>query len=732
MPAGFSDLIARHRRAVLAAALMLMCLLGWFDLGVFGRLSNGGDTPLGAESATATAAIRENFGHGGTDAVAVYRSDRWTADDPAFREEVQASLSSLPPGVVTGAQDYWNTGSRAFLSEDRHSAAVVLSLGGPDDTAKMASYRTVRSTAHPDGIDVAYGGQTPFYADTTDLARSDLARAELFCAPVLFLLLWLVFGTLTAAVLPMAVAAASIVAATAALRLLTLVMPVSVLTLNLVTMVAMALAVDYALFIVARFREELDRGSEPARALAVTMASAGHTVLFSGLTIAAAMLALVALPFDYTRSVGVAGAVTALLAVLTSLTLLPAALAVLGHRVNTLRLPVPRWLRNPVAAVQSTAEQSAWARLGRSVIRRPVRYLAVTLVALAALTLPMTHARFGATDHRTLPQSAPVRQATEAISRDFPALGLDRIQVVTQFSHSLNSPEGSAALETWKQQLTALPGAGSVHVTAVSGRSAVVTVSGPRSPHSGPESGPAADLVESVRALPAPDGGAFDVGGPAAATVDLRQNLRTWLPLIGLCIALTSFALLLLAFRSVVVPLKALLTTGLSLGVAFGVVTWIFQDGHLSRRLDFQPNGYIGALEPVVMLALLFGLSIDYELFLLSRIREHYRRTGDNEAAIVTGLRQSGGIITSAAVLMLTVVAAFATSGVLMVKEIAIGIFVAVAVDATLVRALLVPATLRLLGDANWWAPGRPPSRPVGDPNAADTGTTTPALIGRG
>ncbi|MFJ7276830.1 MMPL family transporter [Kitasatospora sp. NPDC098663] len=435
-----SRAVVRRPRAVLGAALVVLCLAGCLGPGVFGRLANGGDAPSGAESLVAARVLEEHFGHGGADAVAVYRSDRWTVDDPAFGQQLRASLASLPDGVLTGAQHYWNTGNRAFLSGDRHSAAVVLGLGGRDDSAKLASYRTVRSTAHPDGMGIGYSGKVPFYADATTLSLRSLARAEVFCLPVLFVLLWLVFGSLVAAALPLAVAAAAIVAATAVLRLLTAVMDVSVFTLNLVTMTALALAVDYALFVVARFREELGRRGAVAEALTATMASAGRTVLFSGLTIAVAVLGLTLLPFAYTRSMGVAGAATVLLAVLTSLTLLPAALAVLGHRVNAWRLPLPAALRRLVAFGQSTEPDGPWARVGGAVVRRPVRYLALTLVALTALTLPVLHARFGATDHRTLPPATAVRQATEALARDFPALGPDRIQVVTLLSHPAGSP----------------------------------------------------------------------------------------------------------------------------------------------------------------------------------------------------------------------------------------------------------------------------------------------------
>jgi RND superfamily putative drug exporter len=470
---------------------------------------------------------------------------------------------------------------------------------------------------------------------------------------------------------------------------------VSVFAINIITLLGLGMAVDYALFVVSRFREELDAGRSTTEAVERTMATAGRTVAVSGLTVAVALSSLVLFPQVFLKSMGYGGVAAVVVAMVAALTALPALLAILGRRVNAWRIPLPSSRRRSGADGADGADGGgAWARVAYAVMRRPVLVVLGAVVLLGVLASPFVHAGFGGIDARVLPAGTESRVVAERVKAEFPR-GAGEIEVLV-------SGADVAAATAFAGDVARLPHVTTAAVTANRGTSSLIAVGYDADPTAPAVRG----VVADIRALPAPAGARVLVGGQAGALTDLLNSLADRLPWMALIVAGTTMLLLLLAFGSVVLPVKAVLMNAVSIGASFGVVVWIFQDGHLSGPLGFTSTGYVEATQLILMLAILFGLSTDYELFLLSRVREEYDRTGDNTAAVATGLQRTGRIITSAALLLVIVVGGFATGGITFVKMIGVGMIVAILVDATIVRALLVPATMRLLGRANWWAPG--------------------------
>jgi RND superfamily putative drug exporter len=418
------------------------------------------------------------------------------------------------------------------------------------------------------------------------------------------------------------------------------------------------------------------------------MTTAGRTVLVSGLTITLALASLLIFPPVFLRSMAFGGMAAVLVAMLGALTVLPALLAVLGPRVNALRVPVP-WRRG------RGEEGRGWARVAHSVMRRPWLYVVGVIAVLALFAAPALRMDFGGFDERVLPAGSEAREVADRLTADFPGSTVGPIDVLV-------SGAPAAEARGFADQVRAVPGVTGVQASANRGESTLLSVT-----YTGESTGDVAEeAVRAIRDLPAPAGAEVLVGGRTAVNLDLLHSLGSRLPWMALIMAAATLVLLFLAFGSVLLPIKAVLMNLVSIGASFGVVVWIFQDGHLSDLLGFTPTGFIEASNPILMLAVLFGLATDYEVFLLSRVREEWDRTGDNTASVAHGLQYTGRIITAAALLLIVVVAGFATGGVVFVKLIGVGMIVAIVVDATLVRALLVPATMRLLGRWNWWAPG--------------------------
>jgi RND superfamily putative drug exporter len=688
--------IYRRRRLVLLAALVVVAGAAVWGTGVFGSLqSGGGFAPPGSQSQRESNLATRAFGHDTADAVVLYRSSTMTVRDPAYAKAVTSTLAALPRDKVLSVVSYWTTHSPEYAGAGGHETYAVLRLAGGNDGAQMKSYEAISGKLAAPGLTAAVGGNIPTEQAINSQVKSDISRAEILSMPVLLILMLVIFGSLAAASLPLAIGGVAILGSFAALRLLTLVTSVSIFSINITTILGLGLAIDYGLFMVARFRDELRQQPSTEAAVARTLATAGRTVAVSGITVALALASLMLFPEMLLRSMGYGGVATVLVDMLAALTVLPALLAVLGPRVNALRI------RRSVSRTAAPEGSGAWYRVARSVMRRPVAYIAVIVIALLALGSPFRSITWGGTDARALPAGSAPRVVTEALARDFPVNSTTPIEALVQFRGPAAAPPERAALAAYVTRLDHLPGVISGQVTGVAGNFARVDLRF----GANAQSSAARNLVTQVRAVPAPAGAHVYVGGATAQLVDELASLGSVLPWMALMVVLTTFVLLFLAFGSVVLPIKAIIMNALSLTATFGVIVWIFQEGHLSGLLHFTPTGTIDPTTPILMLAIIFGLSMDYEVFLLSRIRERYDVTGDNQAAIAGGLQRTGGIITSLALMLVIVTGSFSASGITFIKLMGVGMIIALIVDATIIRVLLVPATMRLLGRANWWAP---------------------------
>jgi len=652
--------------------------------------------------------------------VVLYRSPGLTVGDPGYRAAVSQTLAALPHSKVLSYQTYWSTRSPLFVGASGHETYAVLRLAGGSDSAQMTAYQAISGQLAAPGLTDHVGGQIPTELAINSEVKADIGRAEGISMPVLFILLAVIFGSLAAGSLPLAIGGLGILGSFAALRLLTLVTDVSIYSINITTILGLGLAIDYGLFMVARFREELRMQPTVEAAVARTVATAGRTVAVSGITVSVALASLMLFPEMFLRSMGYGGVATVVVVMLAALTVMPALLGVLGPRVNALGIR-RRQLRRPPA----TEASGGWYRIARSVMRRPVVYVAVLIVVLLALGSPFRSITWGGTDARALPAGAAPRVVAQALARDFPANATTPIEVAVSYpgqAAALASPAQRAALAGYLNRLDRLPGIESGQVTGVAGGVARIDLRYA----AGPESAAARALVAQVRAVPPPAGARAYVGGVTAQLVDELASLGQTLPWMALVVVLATFVLLFLAFGSVVLPLKAIVMNALSLTATFGAIVWIFQQGHLSGLLRFTPTGTIDPTMPILMLAIIFGLSMDYEVFLLSRVRERYDMTGDNTTAVASGLQRTGGIITSLALLLVIVVGAFSASGITFIKLMGVGMIIALVVDATIIRVLLVPATMRLLGPANWWAP-RPLRRFYARYGIREDGSPAPA-----
>ena len=678
--------VANARWAVLAAGLALVTVGATWGTGVFGSLSAGGFNDPHTASNQVRQQITAQLGPQEYDVVALYSSPGRTVDDPAFRQAVLDALSAASRRPeVTSVVSAYGAPARTLVSRDRHATYALIRLAPGTDDAKIKRYRAVRDlliAGH--GITTQFGGTQPFLSDANDISARDIQRAETLSTPVLLVLLVLIFGSVVAALWPLLIGVVAIFGAFIVTRLLTYVTDVSVFAINIITLIGLGLSIDYALFIVSRFREELAAGYDKRTAVARTTTTAGRTVAVSGLTVTLALASLLLFPQPFLKSMAYGGMAAVAVAMLAALTVLPAGLAVLGHRINALRIPLFR-------RRAADADRGAWARLAHSVMRRPWLYLIGVLAILAVLATPVTRITFGGADTRVLPATTQSRIVDDRLAAEFPATSAYPIQV-------LAAGVDRAGVAALANRIGALPHVTGVAIVAGNGTAALLSVA-----YAGEPTGPdARSVVRQIRSM----GPAVGVTGYTADLLDQLHRLGGKLPWMALFVIVVTFVLLFLAFGSVVLPLKAIVLNIVSLGAAFGAVVFIFQEGHFASWLGFTPTGFIEPTNPILVVAVLFGLATDYEVFLLSRIREEWDRGADNPTAVATGLQRTGRIITSAALLLIVVVIGFATGDTAFLKLIGIGMVTAILVDATLVRALLVPAAMRLLGRWNWWAPG--------------------------
>jgi putative drug exporter of the RND superfamily len=701
--------VVSHRRWVMAATMVFLVAAGALGSGVFGQLTSGGFFDEGSEAFTAAATLEDRFGVRDPNLVLLVTADSGSVDSARAREAGRDLTEELESEEgVDQVTSYWTTGSPAFRSEAGDQALVIGVLTGGDDEATETLERITPEVAGDRGpIEVAVGGSQEVFRAVTDRVESDLARAESIAIPITLALLVLVFGSVVAATLPLVIGGIAIVGSFLVLRVLTQFTDVSVFALNLITMLGLGLGIDYSLFVVSRFREEMRKGLPSDEAVVHTVATAGRTVAFSALTVVISLGALLLFPMTFLRSFAYAGIAVIVLAAIAAVVFLPALLAALGPRVDSLSLR----RRKP-----ASESDGFWHRVANAVMRRPLPIATAIIVVLLVLGAPFLGVEWGTVDHRVLPQNDAARRTSAAIADRFPVNNAETLNVVASDAGDPRSL--SSEIDSYAAGLSTLEGVGSVEsLTGTYSDGRRTSEPDPSSARFGNEDGtwlsvhPASDtdpeereqLVDDLRSLPAPF--EIDVTGVAALDADTRDTLFSRVPVAGLLIAAVTFVLLFLMFGSVLVPLKAIVLNLLSLTASFGAVVWIFQEGNLASVLNFTATGTIEVTSPILMFCIAFGLSMDYEVFLLSRIKEEHDRTGDNTRSVALGLERTGRIVTAAAALLSVVFLAFATSGVTFIKLMGIGLTLAVIVDATLVRATLVPAFMRLAGRANWWAP---------------------------
>ena len=694
-----------YRKWIVAASVVVFLLAVVFGTGAIDRMKPGGFEDESSESFVAKKLLEEQLGQGQTSLFVVFSSDNLTVDDPRFQRAVEEALALLAQDeAVTRVDTFYTTGSQALVSEDGTKTFAVVGLA-QDIVTATEDFPRLRSIISSKELEINVTGPPAASSQIQDKAESDLQRAELFAFPIVAILLVLVLGSLVAAGLPLAMGFLSIVAALLGLRMLTEVTDVSLFALNITILLGMGLSIDYSFLIVNRFREELKTKDVP-EALVTTMSTAGRAVAFSGVAVAISMLGLLFFPMNFLQSMGLGGTMVTALAAIGALTLLPAILAILGPRVNALRvLPQPK------------AQDGAgfWYRLSTSVMRRPILIMVPVLLVLLLLASPVLDLRLGNPDPSILPSGNEVRIAFEQLDNDFTPGESSPINVVVRAGSNILQPENLLALDQLTQRIQAIP-----NVTRVDGlANAFPEISHAMASRfafgnftrltviARPErnSEAAQDVVRAIRDIDPANSLELLVGGETAQLIDTKNSLFDSIPWALLFVFGVTFVVLFLMFGSVVLPLKALVMNALSIGATFGVLVWIFQDGNMTGLLSFESSGFLVIQLPVLLFGIVFGLSMDYEVFLLSRVKEEYDRTGDNTQAVAKGLQHTGRIITSAALLFIVVTGAFATADIIIIKSLGVGMAIAVALDATIVRALLVPATMRLMGRYNWWAP---------------------------
>ncbi|AQZ70660.1 hypothetical protein BKM31_25775 [[Actinomadura] parvosata subsp. kistnae] len=732
----------RRRTWVFVAVILFVVLGGFWGSGAGGVLGGGAglDHPHG-ESAQANRLLAGTLGRHVADVVVMYESDTMSVDDPRFRQQVEQAVARLPRDSYEWVESHYSTGSADFVSRDRHKTYVALQLPGAVEEEQGAVYDRILPLLDAPGLTERFGGLTAVGRQFNSISNRDLATAELLSFPLLIILLLVVFRSLVAAALPLAIAVLVAVGSLVVLRVVGGLVDLSTAAINVVVILGLGLATDYALLIVNRFREELaagrvdeDGGVRPttagdaaARAPAIdnaaaratsaeggaaratsaavenavvrAIATAGRTVAVSGITVAVTLGGLLVFPSRFLTSLAYAGVSVVLFAVISALTVLPALLRVAGHRIDALRVPL-------VGRRRTKPEGARWYRTAHAVMRRPVTVVLGITLALGALGTPLLGAVWSRPAEWALPAGTDSVIVTRQLAEEFPYDPTKVISTVVRMPGPAGTPEARAQLDAFAQRLGRIDGVERAAVTGTEGDLARITLGYSLSPY-GQE---IRDVVAKLRAEPPPPGATALFANRPAAIADMLAMIGDGLPWMLLITSLVTFVVLFLAFGSVTLPLKTVLTNLLSLSAAFGAMVLIFQDGFLSGLLGFTAPGFIDANMPVMIAAIAFGLAMDYEVFMLARIREHYLVSRDPVESVAVGVQHTARIVTAAALLLGVVVGAFVVTNVTVLKMIGVGLVVALVVDATIVRGLLVPASMRLLGPWAWWSP-RPLAR---------------------
>ncbi len=721
-----------------AWVLIVLCALPFAPQAPGALQAGGFDLPT-LESARSRAALESELGAPPSALVLAISSSTLTPGTPQFEAAAQQAVAGVASAPhVVGSRSHLIAPTQINVEKKIVYDVILLDLKPDDSPAALEGIQS--ALVEVDGIKVAIAGGPSFYADIQSVSETDLQRSELISLPLAAVVLLLVFGSAVAAGLPLAVGGATVLVALAAIFGVAQATRMSIFVLNLTTLLGLGLGVDYSLLLVSRFREELGRGAKLGDAVQRTVATAGRAVFFSGVTVMLGLAGLALFDFAILRSIGIAGAITVAIAVASSVTLMPAILSLLGPRVN--RLAIRRLGSGEVN------ERGPWARLAHAVMRRPLAVALPTLALLIALGTPWLGVRFNAPDGSILPERVASRQALDALTDAFGEGSFSPMTAAVRTSGPVTSAENIALLYDWVQALQADPRVARVdsivsidprltltqyqllysadgatppdryaaQILSFTTAGDLTTVS--ITPTNGPNRPESRALVGELRAahpgtigagtpsaITPPAGLNALIGGGAAEIVDVVDTISGEFPRTAAVVILATLLILAVLLRSIVLPIKAVVMNVLSILASFGALVWIFQDGNLSALLGFAPLGFVETTIPVILFCVLFGLSMDYEVFLLTRMREIYDRTGDNTAAVAGGLERSGRIITSAALIVVVVAGSFAFAEIVLIKALGVGVAIAVALDATIVRALLVPATMRLFGKWNWWSP---------------------------
>ena len=721
-----SEKIYRWRWPFLFAILGITIVAVIAGSGVFDVLdSSVGIQDPNAQSTQAEKLIHTRLNTTSVDVILLLSSTRYEATDPIFVQSATQLFNKLKASSkIVSVTSYYSTHSASFLSQNKHETFALLQIA--QQGGKTSNYKAIAPLITSPVLHIDTGGAIVAEMQFNHQLESDLTFAEAITLPIVALLLFFIFGGVVAALLPLLIGGFSIMGTFAILNILAKYMDVSTSAIDVTAFIGLGLAIDYSLFIVARFREELAHDEQDVSgALQRAMKTAGRTVVFSGLTVGISLVGLLIFPEILLRSIGLAAIITAVVAMLATQVVLVTLLALLGPRINALSL---RRHRN----VPSTTQNSGlWYRLSYTVMRFSIPVMLGTIALLLLLGSPFLHAKFSTASESVLPPGSAAT-VNQRMLHDFPNQGGTGIDIAISTHGSALSPANLATLYDYVHKLQVLPGVSSVnslvsvdpqltlsmyqqmygHLSlnpqmAVAARQFAsqdltkVTVNTDDTF----DSAAATSMVQKIRAITTPTGFVPLVGGDTADQLDLFVSLTAIIPYALLMMTVAIFILLFLMTGSLIVPFKAIILNIFSLSATFGALVWIFQEGHLQGLLGFQSVGSLDSTGPVLIFAIAFGLSMDYEVFLLSRIKELFDQTGDNRKAVALGLQRTGRLITSAALLQAMVVGAFGISKILQVQELSLGVALAIVMDATLVRMLLVPSMMNLLGKWNWWAP---------------------------
>ena len=685
------DRIARLANArawlLVAVAVAFTAIAGILGGPVSSKLHQGGFTNPHSQSEAATRTLVDATGtRTDRNVIALVRIDG--IDSSASRQEVATVASTIAADRdVKLTFTYYQTHDPALVSTDGRQTLVFGYFRDVNDDAVAAASTRLQQRFKSDPA-VTLGGVGTTFAEVQANVQDDLARAEMIAFPVLFLLMLFVFRGVVAALLPLMIAGITVLGTFLGLRLVNAEAPLSVFALNLATGLGLGLSIDYSLFMVSRFREELHAGTTVPDAVHVAVMTAGRTIFFSSLTVAAAMASLMLFPLNFLFSMGVGGVLVVAIASASALLVMPAVLRLLGPRVNAM---APRRWQRPEAT-----NHGFWFNLSSVVMRRPVIVAAGSAALLLVLGLPFLSIRFNSVDATTLPSTASARTVDSAIKADFPALPAAPAVVVVRAGLGQ-----AAAVSSFASRMARLPGVQTVRQPAYQGDGAWrIDANLGNDQYSQPSMTALRDIRDLSADFP------VQVGGLTAQFIDLQSGILQTLPLAVLLVTATTLVILFLMTGSLVLPIKSVLMNVLTLGATFGALVFVFQFGHFQQLLGFTSSGALEQTQPVFIFAIVFGLSTDYGVFLLARIKEARDLGHHNREAVGLGLQRTGRIVTAAAVLFCVALGSFATSNIVFIKELAVGTVVGVLVDATIVRALLVPSLMGVLGEWNWWAPG--------------------------